>query len=294
MNASFKQKWLTLIDNFIGALHINVCIVDAQWAPVIVPNPNPHGWKLISEAVAQHAQFKPAGEHLEFVDGFKMHYFAIPFGSNKTNGYIVLGPVVLNKRLEKAQCEELAAQLNRDFYELMDHLDGIRVLSFVNLKYILDFTKGFTEMIQETLKPQAETVDVFGSMLELSFGAAQGQSGSIMLFDLKTNTLKVCAAQGLHERYLQKPQKLDEGVAGIAFQKQKTLILDDSARHNRIGHLLNRKEIKQSIVMPFETSDKKVRGVLNLNINSRLMTKDEADQVTENLSQIATSVLKTL
>ncbi len=299
-------KWRTLLENLVQVLHINVCIVDPHGQSIITPNKNPFGWKLLADSFEMISRSNLSGEWQEWVDDLKLHHFVMSIGNHsKPQAYIVLGPVILNKKLEKSQYQQLASGSNRNFDDLQDSLEGIRVVSYTNLKYITDLIQGVVELAQETaseLFVPVISVDrdglrgILQSMLELSLGIAKAQSGSIMLFDLKTNELSVQAAKGLAGRYFKKSVKLNEGIAGLAFREKKTLILTDRSKDNRIDHLLNRKEIKHSIVMPFEEPTKEIRGVLSLNIinETLIVKKSELRHITERLSQITSNALQSI
>lgn len=299
-------KWRTVVENFVQVLRINICIVDPQGHSLVTPSVNPFGWKLLADAHEAISRSNLSGEWQEWEDGLKLHHFIIPVGRHvKPEAYIILGPVILNKRLEETQYQQLAVQSGRDGSDLVDSIENIRVVSYTNLKYITDLIQGIFELAKETVSQDAFSeatiareglTGILQSMLELSLGIAKAQSGSVMLFDLKTKELFVKVAKGLAGRYLTTPVKLDEGIAGLAFREKKTLILTDKSKDNRIGHLLNRKEIKQSIVMHFEEPAQKISGVLSLNIiaDPSNTKKARLSHITERLSQITSNALQSI
>lgn len=300
-------KWRTVVENFVQVLRINICIVDPQGRSLITPNQNTFGWEFLAAAPSAISHSNLSGEWQEWEDGFNLHHFVISIGHHADpEAYIILGPVILNKKFDESQYRQLAKKSNRDPDDLKSSVENIRVVSYTNLKYITDLIHGIFELAKETASQEAVSTTsksreglngILQSMLELSLGIAKAQSGSIMLFDLKTNELSIRVAKGLAGRYLTTPVKLDEGIAGLAFREKKTLILTDRSKDNRIDHLLNRKEIKKSIVMHFEEPTKKISGVLSLNIIADPLhanRKVRLTHITERLSQITSNALQSI
>ena len=293
------EKWQSIIENVANVLRINLCIVDAAGVPVAIPALNRYGWKFLPQYSAVESNFRNMGDgRFEFIDNYRMHHYAIACISlnGKIKGHIILGPMILNKRLEKNEYQGIATSCGDNFEKLIERVEEIRILSHLNLDYMLNAIAAFVNIGQDQLRPTEaspnQTQNILHSMLELSLAIANAESGSVMLYNAETDELSIRAVKGLDPTYLNSTIKPRQGISGIAFLENRTMIIKGQTQSKDIQALLKRSEIQQSMVMPFETSDKKTRGVLNINIISpEPSSTSPLESLNGVLAQIVSNVL---
>jgi hypothetical protein len=291
-----EERLKTIFKYFVDVVRINLFITTTTGKSVITPERNPYGWKLLAEIPDIKSKSKISGDFLEYEDPFQLHHFAIPI----KGGYVILGPVAINRKLDREQYREIALKLDRNPDDILDSLEEIRVLSQNQLKSVLDLiweAKEFfvgEDTTEETEAPAAQTLNTaLKSLLDVALLMTKAQSGSIMLYKAPKG-LMVQVSKGLNPQFGREPVKLGEGISGYALKKKRTFILTNKADDNRLTQLLTRKEIKQSIVMPFESRQRNIRGVLNLNIQDGKSLIKGTGGVVKSLSQMANSALQTL
>jgi putative methionine-R-sulfoxide reductase with GAF domain len=296
--------WQPIIENVTDILRITVCIIDSRGQPVLIPNQSRYGWAFLPQFLEIQSKWvQTTKDCFEFTDNFYIRHYAIPFRpvNQEISGYVILGPMILNKRLIIDEYNEISRKYDTNFDKFREKLEEIRVVSQVNLEQILDTIISFSKINQESLNLQElnplednRIQKIFKSMLDLSLSVANAESGSVMLFNSQTNELQVRAAKGLNDHYLNNTVKLDEGISGIAFKENKTLVIKDGQKNSLICDLLKRAEIRESIVMPFGAPDQKNRGVLNLNIMKPGIDINRVDRINEALKRITTNILEAI
>jgi hypothetical protein len=298
------EKWQPIVENVADILRINVCIVNSDGMPIIIPNKNHYGWKFSPYLFAVESNFDNIADgRYELIDRYRFHYYALACGflRSKPQSYIILGPVILNKRLSKDEYQKIIQQYKDSIDEFGERLDDIRIVSHNHLETILSTLGSLIQIGQENAISMAgpakvtRSQSVLRSMLGMILAIANAESGSLMLFDGKTNELSIDTVKGLDQGYLNKKVPLDSGISGVAFKENKTFVLTGQSCGSRVHELLNRPEIRESIVMPFQTPDKKTRGVLNVNIMAaRSSVRGRLDVIEKTLQQIATKVLQSI
>ena len=275
--------------NFIDVLRINMFIVDLKGKPVLVPKTNGYGFEGTSQwGILQNlgkeeflAQFKTEGGILKAIDNFGFQSFAIPVANSGVFpvGYLIVGPVILNKQFELSMYKTTAAELDVNLPDLMECLNEVRILSFNSLRSILELLAEITQYaVRMDLHEKTVPVNsIFTTLLELSMAVTQAECGSIMLLNNITNELSVLASKGIDPQKLENVSiKLGEGIAGLAAQKRESFVINDEQRsNNRIGHLLKKPELKCAVVLPIVKNNNEVLGVMNISTHegsSRLAT----------------------
>jgi putative methionine-R-sulfoxide reductase with GAF domain len=291
---SQEDRLKTLFKYFVDVVRINIFITTKTGKSIITPDINPYGWKLLADTSDIKSKFKPAGNYLEYVDVFGLHHFAIPISA----GYVIVGPIAINKKLNREEYREIAIKSKRDADDLIDALDEIRVVSQTQLKSILDLIAEAKDFFMSEGEPMPETQaaeelnQTLKALLDAALRLANAQSGSIMLYQ-ESRGLTVHVSKGINPQFVaRKPIQLGEGISGYALAKNRTFILTDKVDDNRIAHLLKRKEIKQSIVMPFASQEKTIQGVLNINIQNADSLITGTDQLIKSLNQITATALQ--
>ena len=119
-----KEKWWDILSRFIDVLRINIFIVDNKGVIILPPEEGKYGGRLLTDPswgfqARQDGseflkKFEPygGGLYLEYVSPLKLHQFAIPLhiqnNGGQPIGYMIVGPVILNKRPENIECETIA------------------------------------------------------------------------------------------------------------------------------------------------------------------------------------------
>lgn len=146
-------------------------------------------------------------------------------------------------------------------WELLDRL----IVSLTNI-HELSSTSHSLKLNEELYEP----------VLENACSLIKANRGSIMLFDEKTQTLKIIASKGISAEVIASTRlKSGEGVAGLAFQSGKIIITQDpTSENNYVGFIGAPEQREPFIAIPIKTR-KKVLGVLNLHADDAAVIRDE-------------------
>jgi hypothetical protein len=309
-----SPKLEQLLLNFIDVLRINIFLVDTQGNPILAPKTNGYGWELSSQyGVLKYLgmpeflmKFEREGDYLKSIDAFGFQTFAIPIAFDESNiiGYLIVGPVVLNKRLDQFQFERIDQKTTLNFFNFMELSSEIRVVTFNSLKSTLDLLFELSRYalkineekeapIQENLVQKTTDISVFITLLDLAMALTQAECGSIMLFNKKTKEFNIKVHKGINPENLKNVRiKLGEGIAGLAAQQKTPFVINEGQSSNRIKHLLKKPEIKCALILPIIRS-KEVIGVMNIAThqgNSRLATHSQ--EMLKSLTKITTTTIE--
>ena len=309
-----SQKLEQILLNFIEVLRINILMVDTKGNPVLVPKTNGFGfhgasqWGILQDLGKTEflSKFQAEGNYLKYIDKFGFHSFAIPVAIQDMApiGYLIVGPVILNKQLELAKYETITDELHINFSDFLECLNEVRVISVNSLKSTLDLLFELSQyaLKMQTTEPPQEVIksdqtqftqSVFKNLLDLSMALTQAECGSIMLLNNITNELTILASKGVDLQKIQSiPMKLGEGIAGLAAQKRESFVINEEHSSNRIRHLLKKPELKCAVVLPIIKNNNEVLGVMNISTHqgsSRLAT--HAQEMLQSLMEITSGTL---
>jgi len=314
-----KEKWWDMLSRFIEVLRINIFVVDSRGLVILPPEERRYGGRLLtdkklkfdllSDSIDIDKQFEPHGMFFEACNHYNLSSFAIPIKieGGQTVAYMVIGPVILNKRLSGSDYEAMAEEQRCDKGELLSELGGIRVTSNVMISSILDLlseivrdnielslkkkelnriknvSEGVNTEFTETAKEIYSTVYLDGllaTLLDVALKMTDAECGSIMVQDENQDELTIKVSRGLSTQATQNTKvKFGEGVAGIAARDNTSFIIRGTEGDNRIKKYLKRPDIKEALVMPL-SNEKKVFGVLNLH------TKKEGGKIKASFNNI--------
>jgi len=301
-----KDKWIVPLERFIQVLRINIFVVDDKGVPVIHPcgtsRSDEYGCRILTRFLSLEQvqnggnflkQFSAYGDYLECCSDLKLHSFAIPLKVyGRIVAYMIVGPVIMNKRLSNEEYFQRAEQRGLLAEELLNELGGVRVVSYVAMNAILDLlaaiTRDFIEIslenrrlkkmrFQKEVLPKAITEAAEGlyreihvdelliSVLDVALKLTNAEVGSIMVFDKGSKEMMIRVSRGLSDECVKNTRaRVGEGVAGMAAKENRCFILHgQKSGNNRLEQFLKRPEIKESMVVPISHQNR-VFGVLNL------------------------------
>lgn len=318
-----RAHWSEFLKRFIDVLRINIFIVDYSGQIIIPPYAegerprygsrfltSSFGFDFSGKNANLLADFQPHGEYLECKDPLDFYSFAIPVkAEQKIIAYMIVGPVILNKKWSAEDYQNMAGQLGIAGHNLPDMIQEIRVVSFVTIKTILDLLaevvrdvvelnlekrklhqksemetdilpKEITQIAQD-LYTTIHLDELFVTILDVALNLTKAEGGSIMVKDENEDYFVVKVSRGLDREAAQNARvKLGEGVAGIAaLENQSFVITSNEKADNRIRKYLKRPEITQSIVVPISLHNQ-VFGVLSLH------TKQEDGHIREHAHNV--------
>ncbi|MDP2654452.1 MAG: PocR ligand-binding domain-containing protein [Candidatus Omnitrophota bacterium] len=326
-----KDKWAEFLRRFIDVLKINLFVVDHEGKMLVPPYRNGDRRKFQNDLLVESFGFDFSGKGKEFFQKFDkqgpyweasspfdMRIYAVPVSvEGKTFAYTLVGPVILNRRLEAAEYVALAQQQKVSPEPLVDAMNEVRVVSFVTMKAILDLLsevikdvvelslerrklhetrfnreilpKEITDAAQEMYKSIHED-ELLVTILDVALNLTRAECGSIMLLDEKTGELAIKVSRGLGKGACGARVKMGEGVAGVAAQENTPFLISGVQGDNRIKHLLKRPEIKTAVVMPLTTQDR-VFGVLNLHAKSEDNSIEAGMESLQNFGRLVTAAM---
>lgn len=323
-----RDKWWEIISRFIEVLRMNIFVIDAKDRLLLPPEEARFGGRfLVDESFKTNIhrsggyinKFLKHGLFLEEKNQFKLFSYAIPIklNDNQILAYMVIGPVILNKRLSSSDYEQLAIQYGIEESKLVDEISGLRVVSNLMMNSILEL---LSEIIREALAKSVkedryggasgypaqdvesvvnEVVDtvnfneLLGTLLDSALNMTNSECGSIMILDEQRGELSIRVSRGLDAHIVKNAkQKLGEGLSGLVAQENTEYVLNEesAAQNNRIGHLLKRPEVKHAIIIPLLAKGK-VFGVMNLHTKSKHNRIEEKLDGLKHLTNLMSSVL---
>jgi putative methionine-R-sulfoxide reductase with GAF domain len=314
-----KDLWWDILSKFIDVLRMNIFIVDAYGKIILPSEGRRFGGRLLIDsrlAFDLHQdspdfleRFQSQGRFLESVNRYDLHTFALPIQieENTPLAYLIVGPVILNKRLLTTEYEQLAREYNVEQDALVDEINAIRVVSNIMMNSILDLLleisrKEIECTIRERNQIQKQTEsgedqrdvthEIYSdvnrdklllNLLDIALKITNTENGSIMLLDSDFNELTVKMHKGLisADKIKNTRVKIGEGISGLAARNKRMYVLaqDKTEAEPDIAQFLNRPEIKKSLVMPLIAKNR-VFGVLNVH------TYEDNDTIDQNIDNI--------
>lgn len=314
-----KDKWWDILSRFIDVLRMNLFIIDVENRMVLPPEEGKFGSRFIIDSTFRTdihrqdgfiEQFDRKEPYYENVNQYQLATYAIPIKTDKgaTFAYMVIGPVIMNKRLSIGEYEQLAEANGIEPNVLIDEVSELRVVSNVMMNSILELlTEIVTECVDKSIKEHkldelistGETVDknminmindmsstirldeLLGTLLDSALKITQSECGSVMVVDGQSGEMTIKVSRGIDLEIVNEAKiKIGEGISGIAAEKEEDFIInEDSKSNNRIGHLMQRPDVKHALVIPLKARGK-VFGVLNLH------TKDAENRIENKIDHL--------
>jgi hypothetical protein len=313
-----KDQWWELLSRFIECLNINAFVVDAlghTWLPpeeekgggrFFVAANIPFELKLTTPDLPK--KFLKRSRFLECDNRYGLKTFALPVNHSTSpaglQGYVIVGPVILNARPDDAQLSVWAKEAGIDASVLREVHQEIRVVPQAMMDPLLEL---FSEIIKSfillkgaalpkalngnghrgTVDRMAQEIyktvmrdELLVTLLDLTMCLTGTECGSIMLKEEGQETLQVKIAKGINwEKASGNKVKIGEGLSGWTLQTNAPLYLNSKAPSSQLQLCMKRQEIKQSLLVPLSFSQG-VKGVLSLH------TKEEKASLETSLASL--------
>lgn len=315
-----RDKWWDILSRFIDVLRINIFMVDSKGLVILPPDESKYGGRftadhslgfdLLLDSSNIIKNFEDKGQYLESINRYDLHSFAIPIvvESKTVIAYMIVGPVILNRKMDTAEYESWALKYGANPKDLVNEIHELRVVSNVMIGSILDLLSeivrdnidlSIKEKELDQMKLSREMFPVSGknnaaqeiysavrldelliTLLDVALKMTNTESGSIMVLDDKQKDLMIKVSRGLNAERIEKSKsKMGEGIAGLAAKENQTFFIEGQSTDNRIAHLLKRSDIKESLVLPLQSKGK-VFGVLNVS------TRTNESKIKDNLDNL--------
>lgn len=220
---------------------------------------------------------------------FGLDVFVLPiraFGNNIV-AYMVVGPMIPNKRKTRLEYEEYAEEVDVDIEELMEALIEINVFTYNRMRSINGLLTDIFSYMAQTgyhkkrlgeIAPELLKSDplfslyyeerVLKAFLDTCTIALDADSGSVMTLNKNTNTLRIKVASRIAQDIIDDTNiRVGDGIAGIAAATAEPIILPKDEKKNGLSKKMRRKYIRSSMIVPFsKANEHDVYGVINLNI----------------------------
>lgn len=213
-----------------------------------------------------------------------LYNFAIPISlpDKHAIAYILVGPVILGERQKPDQYRKESEAFSIDFDKFAEALLEIKAFSFSAIHSVIELLFDVFSHIAEVdyhrsklkklipFTPLSKAVYRFYTekllnvLLDISFNMLEGEFGSIMLYNEKTGELNIKISKGIKKEITKHARlKAGEGIAGLAAQEKRIILVNDKVEDERIRQRLNRPDITSAIVAPIQAEDT-LFGVMNV------------------------------
>ena len=220
---------------------------------------------------------------------FGLEIFAIPikaFG-NRTVTFMLVGPVIMNKRKAQSDYAKAAKKAGVNVEEVMEDLIEINVFSYSRMRAIVALLKDIFSHMAQTgyhkkrlgeIAPEVMEIDplfsryyeekLLNAFLKSCMLALDADSGSVMTVDPETRHLHIQAASKLDREIVENTDmRVGEGIAGMALANAEPIVLPQDRNKNGLSKKMKRKKIKSSLIMPFNKANThEAYGVISLNV----------------------------
>ncbi|MFH1062125.1 MAG: PocR ligand-binding domain-containing protein [Candidatus Omnitrophota bacterium] len=223
---------------------------------------------------------------------YYMNRIVIPIKSNTdvVKAYILIGPLILGKRRTYPEYFNLSQTLGLDINNLIEAVEHVKLYSFNSIKPIVKLFQEIANfMFQAGIEKIKQTANLnrlnfdfqktpeipfyISKMLQALFETAgqgiEAERGSLMLFDQKSENLKIKLSKGIPDEIAkQSIVKKGEGLAGWAAAHNKVIFIDQNFKQPRLLSRLHQPQLSASLTVPLKSGNK-VFGVLNLSTQTK-------------------------
>lgn len=308
------EDWQKIQDSFSEALEITMRTVslEGKWLsgvsrtsrycseilPKINNQENFCGDQDLADSYKKFAQSAQDGAGIKLPFGVELFIVPIKAIGNRDVAYVMIGPLILKSRKSASEYAKEARDLGIDIDDLSDVLIDINVFSYNKVYSMVSLIKDIFSYMAQTgyhkkrlgeIAPEVVEMDplfsryyeekILKAMLRTCKLAITADSGSVMTLDKETNLLRIKVASKLDDRIVNNTTvKVGEGIAGLAAATSKPIILPKDKNKNGLSAKMRRRDIKSSMILPFNKGDSHdVYGVINLNITRKNTAFSERD-----------------
>lgn len=284
-----------LLNHLSHVLKMNVVLLSRDGESMVQSTIESYGCQLSPRMQHIPEQFKLIDQGFyQYIDLLGLNYYAIAI-DDEESAFIVVGPIMLNKKLDKIRLAQAISSTDYDEGIVLEAIDEIRVCSFLYLESVISLVRAIKDLVQAVVKDMSLVHNPYQTILDMVLELSQAQSGSIMLFNPDTQELDIKASQGLGQQFLERSRiKIEGSISGYALEHNTPLILTDKGHENRIAHLLNRGEIRQSIVLPMTFKGSGISLVVNLNRIELFNSQHEIEGLVTSIKQVLEQGVKLL
>ena len=289
----FKGKSWNILCKVRDAIKVNVFIAGIGGNTIIPPESRRYGGSILADpamgfdlrnvggdSLSVRSQF--GGKYFELKNRFNLHCFGVPvFIDDLIIGNIIVGPIMMNKRLSSEKYVLMAREHGLDAGVLINNIHDIRVVSNVDASSMLGLVHEIAvNNVAMAMSAMSKEIDVnFKGFLKSILKFANVECGSVMAIDRGGKNLIVKAVEGMDKDIVGQRIEMGKGISGIAAKEKESFLIESKSDDNRIAHLFKRTDIRRSLVLPL-VDDKRVCGVLNIH------TKKSSDSISANLDSI--------
>lgn len=293
-----SSRWQRLQDHFSDVLGVTIrtlsptheLIVNPSWPMGVLAEQAIETLQIGDELDMLVPTDFPRQELSSIVTPLGLTYAALPVRANAEEvlAYLVLGPMIVGPLEDEASFRKRIEQMGRNPQELRPLILSLKSFTFSGIRSALNLIEEMSVSLVQfayqsntraaILPPMGEidqaivrdhTDTVLRSLLEAATLATKADGGSIMVYDAKSDGLKIKVAQGLKDEVVSGTcVKRGEGIAGLAVQERSILLVDDQTADPRIKSRMSRGELSSSLVAPLSAAESQEPfGVLNLRIS---------------------------
>jgi ligand-binding sensor protein len=308
------EDWQKVQSSFSEALEVTMRTLSLEGVPLtntsrsgkycgeILPRlqnqNNFYGDRIPDDGRGKLADAARDGSSIELPFGVEIFVVPIKAIGDRDAAYVVIGPFILKGRKSASEYAKELEGSEITPYELMDALIDINVFSYNRAYSMVTLVKDtFSHMAQTgyhkkrlgEIAPEVIGMDplfsryyeekILKAMLRTCKLALNADSGSIMTLDKETGLLRIKVSSKIDNKIANDTiVRMGEGIAGLAAATSKPIILPKDKNKKNLSASMRRKEIKSSMILPFNKGDSQdVYGVINLNITRRNAAFSEKD-----------------
>ncbi len=298
------EDWQKIQDSFSEALEVTLRTVSLTGELLTgISRPGRYCSEILPKIQNQdsHNKLAQAAQNGDSIKlPFGVEIFAIPIKAigNRDVAYVTIGPIILKSRKTASEYAKEAAESGIDIDELTDALIDINVFSYNKVYSMVSLIKDIFSHMAQTgyhkkrlgeIAPEVVEMDplfsryyeekILKAMLRTCKLVLNADSGSVMTLDKETNLLRIRVASKLDDKIVNNTTvKVGEGIAGLAAATSKPIILPQDKNKAGLSGKMKRREIKSSMILPFNKGDSHdVYGVINLNITRKNTAFSERD-----------------
>jgi hypothetical protein len=290
-----EERWQRLQDHFAAVLGLGLRTVSAShglltaasWPPGADAERMVQLLAIGDELDRLLPPGEPPRQPTSTVTPLGVSYASVPIRSagELIIAYLVVGPLIVGAREDELAFGRRAASLGLEAKALWPVLLSLRLYTFTGIRAVMVLLEevgralaelGYSAQQLSAILPSAGRVDqavvayytdrVLDSLLHAATLATRADGGSVMLYDEARERLRIRAAQGLSEEVVSSAAlKPGEGLAGLAAQQNRILLLDRETADPELAARMHRPELASSLVAPLKADrERHPFGVLSL------------------------------